>query len=293
MKMLRPNEEKGFTLIELLIGIAISGIVVTAFYGLYVAQSKSYTTQDQVAEMQQNARVAIDMIVRDVRMAGFGKPAVAVNGFLNAITAGNNVNNSTDQITVVAAYDEVSTLAANAPFGAANVTLQSAADAGEFDTGTKRYLCIGGTSQSDCYTVTGIIGNQLAINPSLTRDYGSGCAVFLVKAITYAIDWTDPNCPRLNRNENLGGGAQALAENIEDLQLVYQDANGNWFHNPPVPGDIRSVRVNVLARTTHQDPDAASFNQPQLEDHIANLNGPDGYRRRLLTTVVKARNMGL
>lgn len=293
MRVFKCNNGKGFTLIELLVAVMLSGMVVTAMYSLYVSQNKSYTVQDQVAEMQQNARVAMDKIVRDLRMAGFGKPAASVNGFSDAITAGNNVNDNTDQITVVAAYDELSTLSANAPMGATTVTLQSAADAANFDTGMKKYLCLGGAPETDCYTVIGIVGDQLTVSPNLRRDYSSGYPAFLVKAVTYAVDWTDPNRPILSRDENTGVGAEALGSNIEDLQLAYQDVSGNWFDNPPAAEDIRSVRINILARTPYEDSDFdGEGTRPAIEDH-AQADESDGYRRRLLNTVVRVRNMGL
>jgi prepilin-type N-terminal cleavage/methylation domain-containing protein len=70
--------EKGITLIELLIALVISGIIVAAIYRLFVAQTRSYTVQDQVAEVQQNVRSAMEILVRDIRQAGLNndKPAL-------------------------------------------------------------------------------------------------------------------------------------------------------------------------------------------------------------------------
>ena len=62
---------KGITLIELLIALVIFGIVVAGIYRLFVAQSKAYTVQDQVAEVQQNIRGAMEILLRDLRMTGF------------------------------------------------------------------------------------------------------------------------------------------------------------------------------------------------------------------------------
>jgi type IV pilus assembly protein PilW len=78
------HKEKGFSLIELMIAMALSGIVIGAIYNLYIGQSRSYVIQDQVAEMQQNARVAMDMMVRDIRMAGFDPTREAGAGFVAA-----------------------------------------------------------------------------------------------------------------------------------------------------------------------------------------------------------------
>jgi len=62
--------KNGFTLIELLIAMAITGIVSAAIYTAFQSQQQSYLTQDQVTEMQQNLRAAMDIMVREIRMAG-------------------------------------------------------------------------------------------------------------------------------------------------------------------------------------------------------------------------------
>ncbi|MGO8988922.1 MAG: PilW family protein [bacterium] len=63
--------EKGVTLIELLVVLVISGIVVGGVYKVFIAQTRAYTVQDQVAEVQQDVRGAMEIIARDIRMAGY------------------------------------------------------------------------------------------------------------------------------------------------------------------------------------------------------------------------------
>ncbi len=70
----------GFTLIELMVAIAITGILSVFLYNLYIFQSTTYTVQEQVSDMQQNARIAMEMISRDVRMAGFNPSGISVVG---------------------------------------------------------------------------------------------------------------------------------------------------------------------------------------------------------------------
>jgi type IV pilus assembly protein PilW len=61
----------GFTLLELVIAMAIGLIVLAAMYGLFTTQQKQLGTQEQIIEMQQNARMAMDMMSREIRMAGY------------------------------------------------------------------------------------------------------------------------------------------------------------------------------------------------------------------------------
>jgi len=64
-------KERGVTLIELLVTLVICSIVVAGIYRVFIAQSKAYTVQDQVAEVQQTVRSALDILLRDLRMAGY------------------------------------------------------------------------------------------------------------------------------------------------------------------------------------------------------------------------------
>ena len=68
------KKDNGLTLIELLIALVVSGILIAALYRTVINQQKTYTVQEQVAETQQNLRVAIDQMTREIRMAGYGKP---------------------------------------------------------------------------------------------------------------------------------------------------------------------------------------------------------------------------
>jgi prepilin-type N-terminal cleavage/methylation domain-containing protein len=61
---------KGITLIELLIALVIFGMVVAGIYRLFIAQSKAYTVQDQIVDVQQNIRSAMEILLKDLRMAG-------------------------------------------------------------------------------------------------------------------------------------------------------------------------------------------------------------------------------
>jgi prepilin-type N-terminal cleavage/methylation domain-containing protein len=70
------KHQDGVSLVELLFVMGIFGIVIGAMYSLYSAQKRSAYTQDEVVEVQQNLRIAMDSITRDVRMAGMLLPYI-------------------------------------------------------------------------------------------------------------------------------------------------------------------------------------------------------------------------
>ena len=62
--------------------LAAGSIVLTAVASIFLLQYKSYEVQGQVTEMVQIARASLDMMGREIRMAGFDPAASGFNGIL-------------------------------------------------------------------------------------------------------------------------------------------------------------------------------------------------------------------
>jgi prepilin-type N-terminal cleavage/methylation domain-containing protein len=84
LKKNRFSSPKGLTLIELLIALVLAAIIGGALYQGVINQSRSFIQQDQLAEAQQNSRIAMDNILRELRMAGYGM-SYAVEGSENTV----------------------------------------------------------------------------------------------------------------------------------------------------------------------------------------------------------------
>jgi type IV pilus assembly protein PilW len=61
----------GFTLIELLVTIGLGMVVLAAVTTTFMSQTRFYSAQEQVNEMEQNARGALDLLTRELKMAGY------------------------------------------------------------------------------------------------------------------------------------------------------------------------------------------------------------------------------
>lgn len=281
------KKNKGITLIELLVVLVISSIFIAAIYRIFTRQQKSYIVQEQVVDMQQNVRVAVNKMMREIRMAGFGNPNIwpfqATGGPFNSIfTPTNNANNvgtNDDQVTIIGAFEQISTLASEASIGTNKIQLQNVSDASQFDTGNRRYICIGGIETN---TVANINGDIITLSNNITNRHVTGTPVFKVKAITYRLrmDNDRPTMPVLAREDHTdGGGSIAMAENIENLQFRYTLADGSETDSPANPANIRMVRVTVTARTNIPDPEYRG--------------DPQGFRRRQIASNIQVRNMGI
>lgn len=62
---------QGLTLVELMIAVAISSTVVAGAYNLFVVERRSYSLQDDLAQMYQTMRSSEQIMVREIRMAGY------------------------------------------------------------------------------------------------------------------------------------------------------------------------------------------------------------------------------
>jgi type IV pilus assembly protein PilW len=89
---------------------------------------------------------------------------------------------------------------------------------------------------------------------------------------------------------------RTVAENIDAIDFVYLDGNGNPLDPATVTNLplIRSVQISLVAKTGRIDKDfpgtPAYDNQQGTEILVAKS---DNYRRRLLTTEIQCRNMGI
>ena len=64
--------QSGLSLSELMIALALGLLLVAAMGYLFVGQRQSWRTLEAVARLQENGRFALELIGRDLRMAGYG-----------------------------------------------------------------------------------------------------------------------------------------------------------------------------------------------------------------------------
>lgn len=67
----RAGDEGGFTLVELLLAMAISTLIMGAMYCAFHVQQRTQSAQEQVADMELNARLALAVLSEEFRMVGF------------------------------------------------------------------------------------------------------------------------------------------------------------------------------------------------------------------------------
>lgn len=118
---------QGFTLVEVMIALLLSGIVIASVYSAFQSQQNSYLAQEQTAQMQQNVRIGLDMLVRDIRLAGYNPTEGAGSGFILADNFnGTAVATSATQIAFTADLDDDGTIDTVAQDADGNGTIEMA-----------------------------------------------------------------------------------------------------------------------------------------------------------------------
>jgi type IV pilus assembly protein PilW len=77
---MNDRRQAGFSLTELLISIAVASILLAAISTYFAYQNRSYAAQNQLTEMNENTRAALDLLEREIRLAGYNPTRATFNG---------------------------------------------------------------------------------------------------------------------------------------------------------------------------------------------------------------------
>ena len=82
------GSQQGFTLVELMVAVLITVVIVAATLTTVVTSNRANIVNTQVADTQQNVRLGIELLSRDIKLAGYNynatDPATVAVGACNA-----------------------------------------------------------------------------------------------------------------------------------------------------------------------------------------------------------------
>lgn len=235
-RRLRDHRE-GFVSLEMLAASIIFLIVLFGMYLMYESNQASFAKGEVKTELQQNGRMALDTMTRDLRLAGYGVPPAPCPGTITAIASATPTS-----ISFLADLANVSTsLSAAATGGATSLSVSSASG---FAINDGIYLTEGSKCQPLSVTSVDATNKVLGISPQLSASYGKGSLLTRPRTIAYAFT---PGT--ITRDLGDGTGAQVLAEKVQSLTLRYFDQNAQEILPANLStnlGNIRRIKVAVV-----------------------------------------------
>ncbi len=304
--MKQQIQSRGFTLVEVLVVLVIMGVVTGAVYTTFLSTQRQAYTQDEVVEVQQNLRAALDYLVKDIRMAQFMAPAdetalVTVPGQMLVDSNGDGDYADTAERPIL------SLVSATSMHGYARITQAvSSSTTLNLATNTEQQFAVGDNVRifrpvdlnpvtASCTISSFPADNQVELSTAVTVSAGDLLVLLpnwplspppgVVDSFPLQIDYqladdgssADVNMNQLQRRVmNQGGDTvedwQLIASKISGLALSYLDDAGNTTTDLD---EVVAIEITMTART-----DAT---------RAANSNFP-GAKERSLSTTVKIHN---
>ena len=316
------SRQHGLSLIELMIAMALSLVLSAAVIAVFANNRHSFTQDENVQRMQDDARHALRELTFEISMAGhYGDllvpGSVTPDGGLS-LTADcgpvaspewmyQTVQAGTGNSLSLVGFDNASAAQAAANFsciggaefqaGTDIVSIKRVAGArAAAPTNGRVYLRTNGT--------VGLLYQQPApapvINvPAPNADWEYRPSIYYIRNFAYeAGDGIPTLCKKVLRGAVPGMTTECLAAGIEDMQIEYGiDINEDGFANVYVPSPtlvemqrVVSARVLLLARTTDIDTryeNTKTFALSNAQDYSPD----DSFHRRVVSTTVSIQNI--
>jgi prepilin-type N-terminal cleavage/methylation domain-containing protein len=332
MKIGSAMGEKGFTLIEMMITAVIAVTLGVAGYSFSIDVARFQARHERQKEMETRLQIAMDIIARDIRHAGYGivnpltnpggggpcakvfgsvvnvsRVGMAPGTLCNPITPGDGAGvDGTDTITILQVGNEMMGVLTNAVAeGAAAFAVTPSSP--NVTTAGVAFVTLGGLSTVEVRDVAPGGGN---LNLTLVGGLGPANvafpAGFPVHSLIINPAFNSSDVYQIGNAAGAPGGlallknGQLFASGIEDLQVAYfLNDNGNALApalltvDAPAPGaGYLAIRVSLMAYAPHAEPNINNGRRPALENHLAVGAPNDNFVRAVLTRVVELKNDG-
>jgi len=248
MRSLDKSDVQGFTLVEIMVATAVTSVIVLAGMSALTMTGKAVRANEQISDAQQNARMAMEMISHDIKMAGFGPqidpsknpPPVGncgIGGIPVPILPGDNnptvgvPDTGPDQISLMVpltfygapatpAWQTTAPLGvggggfANVPINAAILPAMTAAG-----LGANSFISLGGAVAAQVQGAAApILLTAPYPGPTLIP---TGTQVFILQCVTYqVIPQLAGGTPGADQNNICGGNAPCLVRGVANATVA-------------------------------------------------------------------------
>ncbi|HMN93008.1 MAG TPA: PilW family protein [Hydrogenophaga sp.] len=217
---IRVRRQVGLTLVELMIGVALSLLVILAVTYVFSASRASYRHQESFSAVQESGRIALEVLARDIRMAGnpgcgnlLGMDSDGGHLSANAPNVANRFSNAAaltfdplapNRLTLVRGSAESTLLEANP--AANQIRVDDLSALGNVQAGAT--LLLSDCAFTEVIVVQAVAGNVVTAAASLARQFRPGSQVMRREQVVFELNG---NNELTRNNQPIVGGVAALA----------------------------------------------------------------------------------
>lgn len=254
MSRSRVMRQSGFGLIELMIAMVLGLLVLGAAIGIFQSNLRTFNANDGQNRVQENARVAYEMLSKDIRSTGSSACSAEAN-VMGSDAASTSfkapLSGNATELTTISA-DDMSYRVKTASKSA--ITLVESAPAGTdiFKVGDTVMVCNAAmTGFAEIASISGqtiTFAHDLEFDPSDT-EYADPASISIARFRNNR--WNTAANGRATANSLYMNG-QEVADGVQSLGVTYhQFKNGNPAVYVAAPSDFQAVdavRVNMPMR---------------------------------------------
>jgi len=252
-------KQTGFGLIELMVALVLGLLVLGAAIAVFQSNLRTFNANDGQNRVQENARVAYELLSKDVRSTGSSacsteNQVLGTDSMSTAFRAPLSGNGT--ELTTISA-DDISYRVKTATASSVELVESAPVASDIFKVGDSVMVCNGAmTGFTKIASIAGKVvtfATALEFNPADTT-FGNAYSVSIARFRSNrwhvkANSGATGNSLYVNRN---GGGDQEVAEGVQSLALTYhQFANGNPNTYVAAPSNfeyVDAVRMSMPIR---------------------------------------------
>jgi prepilin-type N-terminal cleavage/methylation domain-containing protein len=208
------KNKQGLSLIELMVAALIFSFVIGFGLRFFLLQKQWAVYQEDAVEAQQQARVAMDLMVRELSLLGAGVP----EGESRLIKA------TQQEVEFIAnLYTAVARLTQSGTAGQQKLSVEYIDHSEKFDKGKTVSICM--LDRCEWNTLASNGGKKtLKLNRGLNEDFPFGSTIQVINDVRYALKPENETQFKLVRR--VDGGTSPVAEGLASMDFTYLDREG-------------------------------------------------------------------
>jgi len=252
--VVRARRMAGFGLVELMIAMLLGLIVLGAAIAVFQSNQRSYRANEGQNRVQESARVAYEMMSRDLRSVGTSactSEGMVLGQDANSVAYRTPLTGSATQVTTRSADDQSYRVESATANSVTLVEVDGFTPSDAFESGNVVMVCNGSmTGFAEVASVSGqtvTFADALDFDPSNTEGAAPGSvSIARFRNATWQLDG---GALVVSRN---GGANQQVATGLQSLALAYHQFSGGnpnaYVASPTDFNYVDAARVNFQIR---------------------------------------------